>query len=744
MALSMDGVSCPRPEAAVPPPQPLAMPTPAFNAPAPPPDPAGRARLRLQVLAARLAMAAGGIWLALYGAREMHGVVAAGGVTLPEWVFLVLFVGAFAWIAQAAATSVLGLLAILWGGRRPAAVEPLALRQRTALVIPIYNEASERVFARLLAMAEDLDAAGFDHRQFEAFVLSDSTDPAVIVAEELAFARLRALLPRSQKAWYRRRALNTERKAGNVGEFVQCWGGRYDCLLILDADSLMDASTISALAGAMQAEPGLGLLQTSPALIQGRSPFARLQQFASAVYGPVFAAGLAAWHGDDGNYWGHNAIVRTRAFAAHAGLPQMPGRPPHGGHPLSHDFLEAAFLRRAGWGVRLWPWPCGSYEEGPPSLIDALVRDRRWCQGNLQHLRFLGAPGLKLASRVHLLTGIYSYVGALNWLLLVAAGIVLTAQAGFTPYQYFPNEFALFPTWPQFDSERAVRLFLISLGVLLTPKAAGLLAALLRGWFGRGFGGPLMLAMNIILETVLSALFAPLQILAQTRAVLAFLVGRDAGWRPQRREGGRLALAEIWRRHRSDFLLGAAGLVIGFRFAPEFSVWLLPALLGLALGPLLSLASGWEGLGRALRLFGLLATPLERRPPALVRRAEAAVTHWVADPVALTGLARLLADPNACGAHAALAGSAPAELTPALAMAEAKLRRSRSQAHLLQALGPPEEAAILNAPDLLAQALALPERLEFPPPEVRSPRNGAQGLALERCSLGERQCPLSW
>lgn len=688
------------------------MPIPEFPPQRPARDATGATRLRLRTLLARLVFFAGSAALGAYGALEMHGVAAAGGVTLLEWVFLALFALAFAWIGQAAVTALLGLVALLLrGGARRSPPEPKALHIKTALVTPIYNETPEGVFARLLAMAEDLDANGYDRRHFEFWVLSDTTDPDLIPLEELAFHRLRGALPASQQAWYRRRPLNVGRKAGNVGEFVQRWGARYECMLVLDADSLMDAPTIAALAGAMQAEPGLGLLQSAPALIQGRSLFARLQQFAGALYGPVFAAGLAAWHGDDSNYWGHNAILRTRAFAAHAGLPAMPGPAPFGGHPLSHDFLEAALLRRAGWGVRLWPYPAGSYEEGPPTLIDFAVRDRRWCQGNLQHLRFLGTPGLKWVSRVHLVTGVYSYAAALNWLLLVLIGTLLTLQAGFTPHQYFPDEFALFPTWPQFDSERAVQLFLISLAVLLTPKLAGLLWALLRGWLGLRFGGPAALAASMLLEALLSALYAPLQLLAQARAVCGFLAGQDAGWRPQRREDGGPALREIWRRHRADMLFGLGVLALGFRFAPTFVVWLLPVLVGLAVAPLLSLASGSVALGRALRWLGLLSTPLERRPPDILLRAQAIAQHWAEPPAPETGLRRLRTDARARAAHFALAETRPPPLTSAMAMAEAKLRRAASWGALLEMLDKPEEAALLNAPGLLQTALALPANM---------------------------------
>jgi membrane glycosyltransferase len=73
------------------------------------------------------------------------------------------------------------------------------------------------------------------------------------------------------------------------------------------------------------------MIQTVPRLVGGRTPLARLQQFAGRVYGPMLARGLAAWFGNAGNYWGHNAVIRTQAFASSAGLPSCRGASPSAG-----------------------------------------------------------------------------------------------------------------------------------------------------------------------------------------------------------------------------------------------------------------------------------------------------------------------------------------------------------------------------------------------------------------------------
>ena len=249
----------------------------------------------------------------------------------------------------------------------------------------IYNEAPARVFAAIQAICEDVRATGLGDA-FDYFFLSDTTNPDLWVAEERALLALRERLP-GERFYYRHRRKNVARKAGNIGDFVMRWGAAYPQMLVLDADSVMSGETVVRLAAAMEDDPDAGMIQSLPLIINRNTFYARLQQFAARIAGPVLACGLAAWMGRDGNYWGHNAIIRTRAFADHCGLPNLPGKPPFGGHILSHDFVEAALIRRAGWAVYMLPTLGGSFEESPPSLIDLAARDRRWCQGNLQHSR---------------------------------------------------------------------------------------------------------------------------------------------------------------------------------------------------------------------------------------------------------------------------------------------------------------------------------------------------------------------
>src|ERR1700719_1124695 len=334
----------------------------------------------------------------------------------------------------------------------------------------------------------------------------------------------------------------------------------------------------------------------------------------------VRARSSAAWTGDSCNYWGHNAIIRMKAFADNCGLPMLKGRKPFGGHVLSHDFVEAALIRRGGWKVRMATDSGGTWEESPPTLIDVAVRDRRWAQGNLQHMKIIAAAGLSLTSRLHLGTGIMSYLSSPLWLLMLAVGFALSVQSHLIRPEYFNHDFQLFPTWPRFNVELMMALFWFSMLVLLIPKMLGLIRALSSSRIRRGGGGVIGVAASIMLETLLSALYAPILMMVQSRHVFEVFMGRDSGWKPQRRDGSSTSWGDAWEFHKRHMLLSCMTAAVVYVLSPSLLAWLSPALLGLFLAVPLSRASGSEALGRTLSRIGLLRTPEEVEEPAMVRR----------------------------------------------------------------------------------------------------------------------------
>ena len=569
----------------------------------------------------RLCVFGGGLAVTAYGTWEMYRVVNVGGTTVLEWVLLVLFVANFSWIALSFASAVVGFVWLLFLAPKPPEL-PAELKARTAVVMPIYNEETARVFAAVQAICEDVARTGLGNA-FDYFLLSDTTDPDVWIAEERAYVALRDRVRGLGRIHYRHRPKNLSRKAGNIADFVTRWGGAFDHMVVLDADSLMTAHSIVSLAAAMEADPDAGIIQTLPLIINRNTLFARLQQFAARIYGPVIAAGLAAWSGRDGNYWGHNAIIRTAAFAAHCGLPDLRGKPPFGGHILSHDFVEAALIRRAGYAVTMLPLLGGSFEESPPSLIDVGARDRRWCQGNLQHVRVMFARGFHPASRQHFVTGIMGYVASPFWMAQLLVGIVLVLQSTYIRPEYFTQDFSLFPAWPRFDAQRALNLFAATMAVLLAPKIFGLIVAIVQAPVRRASGGAIRLTLSAVLEIMMSALLAPIMMLVQSGSVMQILFGRDTGWSPQRRDDGSIPFRDIVRRHRSHMVLGILSLFAGLLISPSLVAWMSPTIAGLLLAIGLSWASGQLSIGLFLKRLGLLATPEEATVPPIAARANA-------------------------------------------------------------------------------------------------------------------------
>jgi membrane glycosyltransferase len=570
---------------------------------------------RLPWLAARRALLAGLVLLTTgVGAGLMGHILWLDGITPLQWGILALFTLTFAWIAVGFWTAIAGFLLLLCRrdpltlARRPrvAAERALPITRRTVLAMPIHNESPDQVVAALSATAESLIATGQAHH-FTLFVLSDTTDPAIAAAEARAIAGLQRRLEGRLVVHYRRRADNVGRKAGNLAEFCRRWGAAFDFMVVLDADSRMDGETLVGLVRAMQARPGVGLIQTVPLPVRQLTLYGRLAQFAASLYAPMLAAGQSAWQGDAANYWGHNAILRVRAFMDHAGLPRLPGRPPLGGEILSHDFVEAALLRRAGWEVQLETRLAGSFEEMPGNLLDYARRDRRWTQGNLQHLRLLAAPGLHVLSRLHFLLGATAFVSSLLWLAILLAGSLDAVLIARSEPAYFGSGEQLFPFWPRARPELIAALLAMTASLLLLPKLLGLLLAM--GRRAGGYGGHLRLVASALLEGLAAILLAPIMMAFHSAFVIGVLTGTSVDWAVQDREGRAVPWREAFRHSAPFALLGGLWIALVHWQVPMLVAWLAPVWVGLALAPLLVRASGSRRAAAWLARRGLLRTP---------------------------------------------------------------------------------------------------------------------------------------
>ncbi|MEM8980069.1 MAG: glucans biosynthesis glucosyltransferase MdoH [Pseudomonadota bacterium] len=549
----------------------------------------------------------------------------SGGISAFEALIVVLVGVSFVWVALSVSTALIGLARRAFAPCTPrfSPSRGLAKEPKVALLMPIYNEVPWDVFGNASAMLAEL-TQGRSADRFTFFVLSDTQDPNIANLEERAFWALKASAPVEIDIYYRRRAKNTDKKVGNLTDWIEHWGGAHEAMIVLDADSLMSGAAIRHLAHELSADDQAGLIQSVPVVIGAQTVFGRMHQFSNAVYGWLLAEGLALWSSREGNYWGHNAIIRTRAFAAAARLPYLRGPKGQDKLILSHDFVEAGLLRRAGWAVRFLPRMGGSFEQSPQTLRDYALRDRRWCQGNLQHLRLLAARGFHPVTRFHLLQGAVAFLLSPAWLAL----IVIWAWVGMAPMlwdapqpSYFSPISPLHPIWPDMPASHGPIFLAVIYGMLLLPKLMGAFALGMRADIRKAYGGAAPFAASTALEIGLSVLFAPVMMVQQSQAVGRALLGLGPGWGAQARSTEN---SGTWRAllqfHWMETLLGAglaAGIATGY-----ISFWLAPIALSL------TGAAGLAKLGAIPLKDGptwwRLPSPQSLREPRVVTRARRA------------------------------------------------------------------------------------------------------------------------
>ncbi len=559
--------------------------------------------------------------------------------------------------------AIFGAIDMLLGRKQSVRIRKLAegktgpLTKRHAVVIPVYNEDSVRVCARIEAIYRSIEATG-NLDSFDFFILSDTRDLDLWVMEETSWTNLCRRLGGFGRIYYRRRKTNENRKAGNIGDFVRTWGGRYEAMLVLDADSLMDGADIVTMTRVMEAYPRLGILQTPPKLIRGISVFTRLQQFAMRLYGPLFIRGLNYWQLSGGSYWGHNALIRVKPFSEFCELPALPGREPFGGRILSHDFVEAALMVTQGWEVWL-AWDIeGTYEEAPPTLVDHLIRDRRWCQGNLQHLWLIFARKLPFSVRMHLFMGIMAYLGSPLWFLFLALGTWIAWDRSSSKLSLLPFE-SYAARWFHIDGiQQSIILTGVIFALLFLPKILAVTGAILTPSIRRSFGGVIPLVSGALLETIVSMLLAPSIMAAHTMMVLSIICQRAVGWGNQNRETDGTSWGDAFRFHAVQTVMGILWTIIALKISLTFTAWMIPILAGLIFAAPVSVWTSRSRYGRALAKYKILSTPEELNPPPVILLADNATA--AVDPAldaavdGRRGIIAAVVDPYVNGVHVSL------------------------------------------------------------------------------------------
>ncbi len=521
------------------------------------------------------------------------------------------------WVVTGFVTALMGFYVSVRGDKhalsaKQVAHHPMNPEARTAIIMPICNEDVATVFAGLRATCESVAATGHA-KQFDVFVLSDSYNPETAAAERAAWEDLRAALAESPnqpqvEVYYRLRTRRTHRKAGNVADFCRRWGKDYRYMVVLDADSVMSGDCLASMVKLMEANPTAGIIQTATQAIGHVTLHARAQQFASRVTGRLFTLGMQFWQLGESHYWGHNAIIRVEAFMKHCALAPIKGTGGMSGGIMSHDFVEAALMRRAGYNVWLVSDLVGSYEQQPPDLLAELQRDRRWCQGNLQNARLMAEPGIHPVHRAMFVTGTMAYVSAPLWLAFLTLGTALWLSGS-----------SLVSSWNVLPAELA-GLWVWTLCLLFLPRVLGIAAVLMRGE-QRQYGGVWGLVKSSVLEAGLAIVQAPVRMLAHSLFVLVALTGIKLDWKSPPRE----ANAVPWKvaaTQLAPMTLVIAMLAVGVAMIdPSALIWLMPVGLPLLLAIPLTVLTSQIALGTTLRDRGFLLIPEESRSPAVLRRA---------------------------------------------------------------------------------------------------------------------------
>jgi membrane glycosyltransferase len=550
-------------------------------------------------------MMAGLMWL-------LGSALSVGGLDAFDIALLVLFAITLPWSVIGFWNASIGFLIMRFARDPTAVVCPPAARIRgdepvtvsTAIVVCIRNEVPDRVLRNLKPLMSGLAASGVGDR-FHVYVLSDTNDPAISADEDAQFAAFAAAWAGLIPLTYRRRKVNTGFKAGNVRDFCERWGHLHELAVTLDADSFMTADAVLRLVRVMQANPRLGILQGLVVGMPSTSAFARIFQFGMRLGMRSYTIGGAWWQGDCGPYWGHNAAVRLAPFMQHCHIPPLPYGGPLGGHVLSHDQVEAVLMRRAGYEVRVLPEEDLGWEENPPTLIEFIRRDLRWCQGTLQYWHFLFWPGIPLVSRYQLAFAVLMFLGSPAWMGLLVVGTLAVALAE-SPAQFI-------------RPDAGMALFIVVLVMWFAPKIATVLDVLTRPKLRRAFGGGVRFVANVVTETVFFLMLSPIMWFGHTVFLSGLLFGRTIGWVGQTREDHAVpwpaALRQLW----PQTALGLASIGVLAATHPSAIPYALFIAGGLAASMPLAVVTAWPRVGRLFARIGVGRLPEETNPPPALR-----------------------------------------------------------------------------------------------------------------------------
>lgn len=499
-----------------------------------------------------------------------------------KWIVYSIFLILFTNLSYGTTVAIFGFWKLVTGGdyyritKNIRSNNQLSLENiSVAIVMPIYGEDVDSVFSRIEIMYNSLSKEK-EKSSFDFYVLSDTQNIEKWVKEETTFFELVKRLDAFGKIFYRKRKMNVNKKSGNIADFCRRWGNKYKYMIILDADSLLTEKCIVQLTQLMEENPSTGIIQTSPQIIMAKTFFQRIMQFSNSVHSLIFSVGANFWQLNSSSFWGHNAIIRLKPFMDNCGLPALPKLGAVGGRILSHDTIEAALIRKAGYSVWFAYDLNGSYEESPPSVIDSLKRDQRWCQGNLQHFWFLFAKGLKMTSRIHILLGIFSYLSSFLWFIFLICMVLIYIQdLHFYRLALGPEKWKTFLGYTYF--EKALKLQAFSLGILFLPRILTFIYTMIKADYKKYSQDVFSFLVSYVLEFIFSFFYAPILMYMHSKFILLTLIGFKIEWKSQNRAVNRFA--GFKESFHTFYILSILGTMAGIFFFFQVNglfYWMMP------------------------------------------------------------------------------------------------------------------------------------------------------------------------
>lgn len=246
----------------------------------------------------------------------------------------------------------------------------------------------------------------------DVYILDDSTDTECReLIDRIAQRRGYTVMRRGSRAGY---------KAGAINDWLAAHSGRYDYMVLLDADSYLPPDWVretlryaehpeNSRVAIFQGQINIWNLDT--AFVRAFAPFSRVGQF-------VWERGLAN-ELDAVFCYGHNVMLRISAVCEIGGMVE--------GY-VSEDFATAVALADRGWKSRFVP--LHTYEAMPENVRGFIRRQNKWTRGAMEFFGFCARSRIDKGKKLHLIHIPLNHVAAI----LLPAAMLLTVYGFSSTY----------------------------------------------------------------------------------------------------------------------------------------------------------------------------------------------------------------------------------------------------------------------------------------------------------------------